>query len=253
MPHRLKSRLKEGSVCKLLLLIAKPELNGQTGVLGTLNYRTGRYSLTLSDGSVIWVKRHNLCFIGCENCGEKCKTSCGKCRSVHYCSRDCQTADWPLHKKSCKVSKEKKPAESAAGSPSSRLPTVLVIENGQGAEGIENQVLISHKTFKKASSKAVTGELTVDGEVLFTVKIQVPIDNALVDVDASIQSPSMREAFRKQVSPRWKILVYNKQRTFLAYVCAASDSSSSGRLTNDRYDELHQFVITHGVGGVKVY
>lgn len=27
--------------------------------------------------------------------------SCGKCRSVYYCSRECQTAAWPLHKKIC--------------------------------------------------------------------------------------------------------------------------------------------------------
>ncbi|KAJ7457777.1 hypothetical protein FB451DRAFT_1372424 [Mycena latifolia] len=26
---------------------------------------------------------------------------CGKCKSVWYCSKECQTAHWPLHKKSC--------------------------------------------------------------------------------------------------------------------------------------------------------
>ena len=33
---------------------------------------------------------------------EKSKTMCcSRCRSAHYCSRDCQVADWPRHKKYC--------------------------------------------------------------------------------------------------------------------------------------------------------
>ncbi len=27
--------------------------------------------------------------------------TCGRCRSVYYCSRECQTAAWPMHKKIC--------------------------------------------------------------------------------------------------------------------------------------------------------
>lgn len=38
----------------------------------------------------------------CEKCREKknCKTlmTCNGCRSVHYCSRDCQVLDWPDHR-----------------------------------------------------------------------------------------------------------------------------------------------------------
>ncbi|KAG6909321.1 hypothetical protein DXG01_001120 [Tephrocybe rancida] len=32
---------------------------------------------------------------------------CGKCKFSRYCSRECQTADWPEHKKSCKTPRVK--------------------------------------------------------------------------------------------------------------------------------------------------
>jgi hypothetical protein len=32
-------------------------------------------------------------------------TKCGGCRTVYYCSKDCQTADWPEHKRVCKGGK----------------------------------------------------------------------------------------------------------------------------------------------------
>ncbi|KAK4169848.1 hypothetical protein QBC43DRAFT_38684 [Cladorrhinum sp. PSN259] len=44
---------------------------------------------------------------GCEKCGDKISKNgqelkaCAKCRSVRYCSRECQKADWKAHKKNC--------------------------------------------------------------------------------------------------------------------------------------------------------
>lgn len=43
----------------------------------------------------------------CANCGkietdpEKPLKPCSKCQTVRYCSRDCQKADWKVHKKTC--------------------------------------------------------------------------------------------------------------------------------------------------------
>eukprot|EP00899_Mesostigma_viride_P011641 jgi/Mesvir1/20478/Mv12365-RA.1 len=36
------------------------------------------------------------------NCDKKGDKSCGRCRSVYYCSKECQTADFPDHKAACK-------------------------------------------------------------------------------------------------------------------------------------------------------
>lgn len=38
----------------------------------------------------------------CWSCGGKNKSTCQKCGCAKYCSRDCQLADWPQHKKFCK-------------------------------------------------------------------------------------------------------------------------------------------------------
>ena len=48
----------------------------------------------------------NTC--GNKNCQIKCGqlSLCGKCKKIHYCSRECQTAHWPVHKLICKKSIE---------------------------------------------------------------------------------------------------------------------------------------------------
>jgi MYND finger len=43
----------------------------------------------------------------CINCGgkgneDKKLAKCGKCLKVQYCNRQCQAADWKVHKAACK-------------------------------------------------------------------------------------------------------------------------------------------------------
>lgn len=42
----------------------------------------------------------------CANCGvraagEKRLMKCGRCREAHYCSKECQTKHWNIHRKMC--------------------------------------------------------------------------------------------------------------------------------------------------------
>jgi hypothetical protein len=39
-------------------------------------------------------------------CGKRANNKCGKCLMVSYCSRECQIADFPIHKQLCKRLKE---------------------------------------------------------------------------------------------------------------------------------------------------
>jgi TPR repeat protein len=39
--------------------------------------------------------------MACSVCGAPAESTCGECKDVHYCSRECQKADWRGHKKVC--------------------------------------------------------------------------------------------------------------------------------------------------------
>lgn len=43
----------------------------------------------------------------CASCGKPASLRCARCKSVHYCSKECQKADWPSHKRSCVASASK--------------------------------------------------------------------------------------------------------------------------------------------------
>ncbi|EMD36741.1 hypothetical protein CERSUDRAFT_50971 [Gelatoporia subvermispora B] len=39
---------------------------------------------------------------GCVLCGSKTASRCSQCQSVSYCGQECQRADWPSHKQTCR-------------------------------------------------------------------------------------------------------------------------------------------------------
>ena len=38
----------------------------------------------------------------CAKCGKSANAFCFNCKIVQYCSRECQKADWKLHKTNCR-------------------------------------------------------------------------------------------------------------------------------------------------------
>lgn len=46
--------------------------------------------------------------MSCQVCHLSASLRCSKCSNTHYCSRDCQVKDWPVHKKVCSRIKRKK-------------------------------------------------------------------------------------------------------------------------------------------------
>lgn len=43
--------------------------------------------------------------VPCGNCGEAASSHCSRCLETHYCSRECQRADWRAHKRFCGILK----------------------------------------------------------------------------------------------------------------------------------------------------
>ena len=107
-----------GSEVLLEGLVNKPQLNGRFGEIVSV-LSNGRFgvrlwestgSLTEPPLSISHTKlvhrlgsKLNIC-TGCRNSfGSSCLMKCRNCRRAEYCSKECQTANWPEHKKICKV------------------------------------------------------------------------------------------------------------------------------------------------------
>lgn len=50
----------------------------------------------------------------CASCGKSAHLHCSRCKSVRYCSKECQTNHWPAHKAPCFRLAQNRPKEGAA-------------------------------------------------------------------------------------------------------------------------------------------
>ena len=92
----------------------------------------------------------------CDNCSKTtARRRCGRCKSVYYCDRQCQTTHWKKHKKICK----KSDAQSNKKAPSKQLHNISALTinekmngNMNGDEKEENKHIQSTEKLKQCDN-----------------------------------------------------------------------------------------------------
>ncbi|MCJ1397232.1 hypothetical protein MMC11_000424 [Xylographa trunciseda] len=94
---------------------------------------------------------------------------CGKCRKVQYCSRECQKADWPTHKKACNPTGTKPQAQ-----PESAMNSILRMMSLTDNPGADQFAKIGDGTYldslpeKDAFAQIIDSyRLRIDDEYVF--------------------------------------------------------------------------------------
>jgi tetratricopeptide (TPR) repeat protein len=101
-----EQRLPSGTRVLVQQLVAKPEYNGKLARVLSFDELSGRYGVALDDGRELSLKPGCIARAGCAAAGcasEEASNVCAQCHAVRYCSRECQRADWKMHKSSCKT------------------------------------------------------------------------------------------------------------------------------------------------------
>lgn len=160
--------------------------------------------------------------VGCAVCGLPTTSRCAGCQRSTYCSKECQKADWPSHKRECKGK------SLAAGTwldvtlSNSGYPGMYVssINAFSSVKGLGNDKL---KKDSKIRSDADAPSPNIHGDTPFVIKIQVPAPG----------------------SHRLPIMIYDRRRSV--------DFFLRRELDRQGYDTLETTARRTGYLGQKIY
>lgn len=107
LPENDPARQKAAAVQLLVFSKVKPnEWLGTQGVaasmLGRESSAIGNVEMNYETGHPLLIQGDDFC-VACHKVG--CDTCCSQCKNVFYCSKDCQTNDWKIHKLVCATSR----------------------------------------------------------------------------------------------------------------------------------------------------
>ncbi|KAG0619805.1 hypothetical protein M758_4G166700 [Ceratodon purpureus] len=157
------------------------------------------------------------CCVVCDQKSTKLKI-CSVCKSVKYCSRDCQVSDWPSHKKRCKAA-ESKPSPSGAS----------ILLNPKGMDMGDNiMTLINHRdpigsitNIKPAKVNHMPDHK--EGE-LYVIKVQAGSRDCLI-YDRQRSFTTMVSDPREQAALRPVITSVNHRGGAKAYMYAKNEGN----------------------------
>ncbi|KZT04914.1 uncharacterized protein LAESUDRAFT_760660 [Laetiporus sulphureus 93-53] len=156
---------------------------------------------------------------GCALCGKKSSSRCSQCQTVSYCGQDCQRADWPHHKRTCR---------SLRGGVWRTVPFANVVPGPMG----KYSVLVNHYTPLTdlndiKSPNPDEPQLNIHGDKLFLVKLQ----------NQQSSGPMASET----------ILIYDRRQSLVAYFVKGKAS--------EVYDEIRKEIQgpRGGYQGLKTY
>ncbi|KAJ7485156.1 ankyrin [Mycena galericulata] len=161
----------------------------------------------------------------CDGCGISTPSlkNCGRCRITRYCSTECQTRQWPTHKKTCQPFSASNtvtltPYYEAFGNtiPTADLTRKFMGYPTQASSWSNNRTRAAH-TPKNLDRESKT----------LIIKVQVPYTG------------------NPQIRSTGDLLLYTKKRDF-ACTIRRSDAPAE-------YDRISEVVRTKGVGGAKAY
>jgi hypothetical protein len=135
---------------------------------------------------------------------------CQRCKAAHYCSKDCQVADWKRHKKMCKTMMTINASEDRSGLKASRTALRAIIES--------NYFDILKEVYKK------------------TQEYNVPKKELLLEIDFYEDAPALRNEFKV-----WLTSDFFGESAFVDapdWFRTDADKKSLGRFLREEYQRV---------------